>query len=515
AGRATRCAAALKAHVGYRMRGAPRARAVGGDERGLKLDWLAAKPGDGRIAAYRLLRDGAALGQTSRREWTLSVAPNRSYRFSVVAVDSHGRASAASNSVTIAVGHKPPSAPGGLQALPVSESAIGAQWQPSGVAAGRVVGYRVLRDGVVVRQVSATSDVVDNLAPSTDYGISVVAVDNLGYASAASPVVTARTDAPVPTNGHAQAYLLSTTDASFDDFRAHYRQIGVVYPTYYDCTSTLALSGHDDPLWTQWAQARRVLVLPRVNCQSTTRIHALLTDPTLRASWLDQLAAIGADDGYDGVSIDFETGAASDRDALSSFVEELAGRLHRAGKLLTIAVSPKARDSLTHPRSGIFDYPRLSQAADWVLVMAWGLHWSTSAPGAQDDATWARGVADYVATLPTRHRFVYGTNLYAMDWPGGGGTAHPGTAYEYGDIVPRLPALGATIALDPASDNLYATYTDVNGVGHDVWYPDATTTGRRIQMAASDGFGGVAFWRLGLEDQRLWDDPLIAPGASW
>ena len=26
---------------------------------------------------------------------------------------------------------------------------------------------------------------------------------------------------------------------------------------------------------------------------------------------------------------------------------------------------------------------------------------------------------------------------------------------------------------------------------------------------------GIGFWRLGEEDQRVWDDPQIAPGTAW
>src|SRR5262249_32694501 len=152
------------------------------------------------------------------------------------------------------------------------------------------------------------------------------------------------------------------------------------------------------------------------NCQGTTKVHRILTDPTLRQVWLDQLVALAAAHGYDGISLDFEAGPASDREAFSTFVETLAPRLHAAGRRLTGAAWAKTRDSLTPPRVGTFDYPRLAQAADWVFVMAWGLHWSTSAPGAQDDATWVQGVADYVASLGQPQRFVYGTNLYAMDW---------------------------------------------------------------------------------------------------
>ncbi len=511
----TRCGFTRRVHVAYRVPGAPRRLVATGDGQPLRLRWRPGPRGDGTLAGYRLLRSGATVGQTRRTSWTLPLAPGHTYRFAVVAVDTRGRTSRPSKAVTAGTLHTPPAPPQGVQAFAVSDSALGVQWTPSRSSSGRIAGYRVLRDGVVVRQVKGASYVLDNLASSSDYRISVIAVDSLGSASAPSAAVTARTQDPIPTSGHAQAYLLASTDQSFADFRAHYRQIGVVYPTYFDCTGAAALAGHDDPLVTRWAQARKVRVLPRINCQRTTVVHQILTDPTTRDSWLDQLTALAAANGYDGISIDFEAGPASDRAALSAFVATLAGRLHAAGRLLTIAVSAKTRDSLTHPRSGIFDYPQLAQAADWVVVMAWGLHWSTSAPGAQDDATWVRGVADYVATMPLKRKFVYATNLYAMDWPAGGGPAHEATAYQYGDIVPRLPALGATVQLDPLADNFHATYTDTGGVGHDVWYPDATTTARRIRLAADRGLGGVAFWRLGLEDRRVWDDPLLAPGASW
>ncbi|HXE45852.1 MAG TPA: glycosyl hydrolase family 18 protein [Conexibacter sp.] len=514
-GRGAQCPASRLLRVHYRAPGAPRHLVLAGDERQMRLSWQRGARGDGRLAGFRLLRGTTPVGQTRHTSWTLGAAPNRAYRFTVVAIDTRGHASRPSNAVTAIFGHVAPSAPQGVQALTVSDSAVGVQWSPSSAHAGRIAGYRVLRNGAVVGQVSGTSAVIGNLAPSSDYRFSVVAVDSLGYASAPSGAVTARTADPVPTGGHAQAYLLASTDQSFQDFQAHYRQIGVLYPTYFDCTADVTLGGRDDPLVTRWAQARKVLVLPRINCQETARVDRILTDPATRRQWLDGLTQLVADHGYDGLSIDFEAGPASDRDALSSFVADLAGRLHAAGKLLTIAVSPKTRDSLTHPRSGIFDYARLSQSADWVLVMVWGLHWSTSVPGAQDDASWAKGVADYVATLPLRQKFVYGTNLYAMDWPNGGGPSNAATAYQYGEIVPRLPQLGATTQLDPASDNYHATYTGADGAAHDVWYPDASTTGRRLQLAAADGFGGIALWRLGLEDQRLWNDPLLAPGAAW
>jgi spore germination protein YaaH len=514
-GRPSRCGAAKRMRVAYMIPGRPLDLSVSGGEAGLQVSWRRGARGDGKLGGYRLLRNGATIGQTSATSWTLPASALRSYRFAVAAVDTRGHASRPSNVITIVTGHRPPAPPVDVQALPVSASELGVQWTPTSVDAGHVVGYRVLRDGATTRQIAGTSYVLSNLFPSTDYHIAVVAIDNLGYASAPSRTVVARTQDPVPSSGHAQAFLLASTDESFADFRAHYRQIGLVYPTYYGCTPDASLEGADDPLVTRWAQARSVRVLPRVNCQRPTVIHQILTDAATRQQWIDRLVALAQDVGYDGVSIDFEAGPASDRAALTSFVAALAERLHADGKLLTIAVSPKVKDIPTHPRSGIFDYPALAPSADWLFVMCWGLHWSTSVPGAQDDATWVSQVAGYVGSLALHRKFVYGTNLYAIDWPSGGGPSHPGTAYQYEDLVPRLPSLGASIQLDSTTDSYHATYTDGGGAGHDVWYPDATTVGWRIRLAAQDGLGGVGFWRLGAEDQRLWEDALLAPGAGW
>jgi spore germination protein YaaH len=102
-----------------------------------------------------------------------------------------------------------------------------------------------------------------------------------------------------------------------------------------------------------------------------------------------------------------------------------------------------------------------------------------------------------------------------MDWPNGGGPSNTATAYEYQDAMAVLQQNHATVRLDPATDNYQALYTAPDGTPHEVWYPDAGTTSRRLAIAKNAGFGGVAFWRLGREDQRVWSDPRLAPGVTW
>jgi spore germination protein YaaH len=512
----TGCSAQKRLTLGSRGPSVPLHLAAGdGAGAAVRLSWSPSQRGDAPLVGYRIFRDGSTYGQSQLTWRDVPVASNRSYRFSVAAVDHQGRLSARSEAVTVRTGHHAPDVPAGVEAVAVDERTVGVTWQPSADPHAGVTAYRLLRDGRVVTQVRGSSAVVGNLAPGTAYRFQVQAVDGLGYVSDPSPAVVARTQDPDPTSGHAQAWLLASTGQSFADFRAHYREIGSVYPTYYDCDAAGALAGSDDPLVTRWAQARQVRVMPRVNCQRTPVVHAILTDPATRQRWLAAMLDLVDRYGYDGVALDLETGPAADRAAMTSFVAELADALHARGKRLTQAVSAKTWDNPTHSRGGVFDYAALAQHDDTVFVMAWGIHWATSAPGASDDLDWVTQVADYVATQPDPRKFVLGVHLYAMDWAAGGGPGHPAQALEYDDVIALIARLGATPVLDPASGAYHFSYVDGAGVGHAVWFGDATTVTQRLQVARSHGMGGVGFWRLGREDQRLWDDPLLAPGAGW
>ena len=515
-GRPLRCGAQLKRRISYRLPTRPRrlaaSRATGAT---VRLTWSASRPGDSPVVGYRIFRDGRVHGQTRSRKKRVPLSSNRRYTFRVAAVDRLGKLSARSNAVTVKTGHRAPPAPTALRATAVGEAEVSLSWQQKAPPRGRVAGYRLYRDGKVVGQVARRSSTIRNLAAATRYTFTVAAVDGLGYLSPQSKPVSATTAMPQPTAGHAHAFLLASTGQSFADFRAHYRQIGTVYPTYYDCTVDGSLVGADNPLITGWAKLRRVQVLPRFNCQSGAVLHRILNEPALRTFWLDRMTALVAQHSYDGVNIDFEAGYASDRAALTSFVAELAARLHAQGKKLSIDVSAKTTDVQNHPRSTFFDYLALSAHADHLVVMAWGIHWATSAPGAQDELGWWTQVADYVATMPRRERFVMGLQLYGMDWASGGGAAHPATAYEYADVQSLLARTGAVPGYDAAAGAMHFSYTDAAGAPHEVWYTDAATQATRLALARARGLGGVAFWRLGREHQLLWANPLLAPGAVW
>jgi spore germination protein len=306
-----------------------------------------------------------------------------------------------------------------------------------------------------------------------------------------------------------QAYLLSSAPDSLRDLQVHSRSIGVLYPTYFECDPASGrVVGADAPATTGYARARQIAVMPRFNCQRGATVHAILTEPALRATTLTRLVAIARDPSYQGLNIDFENDGAGDREALTAFVTALAARVHALHKRLAVVVDGVSEDN-ARVSTGFYDDRALAAVADTVFVLAWGAHWEGSAPGAIAPLSTAAATASYLASLPDASHFVLGAPMYGLDWPAGGGPAHPATAYQYANVVALAHAEHAHVRRDPASGELTFEYIDAAGVVHQVWYMDTTAVLALLRIASQHGLA-TGLWRLGEEDQTIWSSSQIA-----
>jgi spore germination protein YaaH len=456
---------------------------------------------------YRVWRGSALVGVARARSQLIRVTPRHTYTFTVRVEDLvTGRVSACGAVMRQTILYHPPGMPTGLAVSAVTWGSVHLAWAAAPRGDGRLVGYRVYRNGVVVRQTTHRQVTLGNLYSAKAYNFYVRAVDSNGVQGARSRYVFATTSLPPPTHGHAAAFVLASDGESFADLRRHYMQIGSIYPTYYNCTPTAGIMGADDQLVTSWASARRIAVEPRFNCQNVAAIQTILTNPAVQSHVIGQLVALTQTYGYTGINVDFESAPASERDAFSAFVGNLAGALHAQGKRLIVEVSAAYYNQLTG-RAGFYDYRALSAVSDRVVVMAWGKAWATSAPGGLDAQPWFGNVLGYVHTMPDPSKFRIGLTFYGIDWPAGGGAVNPGTPLEWQAVQQLIAAHGATPALDPTADDPHFSYTAA-GIVHDVWYSNAHTVGDRVALAKADGLG-VAFWRLGREDPTIWRNTQI------
>jgi spore germination protein YaaH len=305
-----------------------------------------------------------------------------------------------------------------------------------------------------------------------------------------------------------QAYLLSSAPDSLRDLRAHARSIGVLYPTYFDCAVPSGrVTGADVVEDTAYARAQAIAVMPRFSCQDGATVHAILSEPALRAATLERLTAIARNPSFQGLNLDLENDGASDRQALTAFVTALAARLHALHKTLSVVVVGVSQDD---PRksTGFYDDRALAALADTVFVLAWGAHWEGSAPGPIAPLGAAAETAAYLASLPNARRFVLGAPMYGLDWARDGGHAHPAEALQYSGIVALVHARHARVRSDPASHELTFGYSDAAGVPHTVWSMDADADAALLRIARAHGLA-AGLWRLGQEDQGLWSSAAL------
>jgi spore germination protein YaaH len=299
-----------------------------------------------------------------------------------------------------------------------------------------------------------------------------------------------------------QAFVLTSAPDSFADLQAHVEDVGVVYPTYFQCAvPSGAVRGGADAELDAYAAAHGLLELPRFSCQEGATVHRILTEPGLRAHTLARLAALAAGSAYAGLNLDLENDGADDRDALNSFVAALAARLHAERRRLAVDVVGVERED-AHRASYLYDDRALAAAADTVFVMAWGIHWERSGPGPLAPLSYVRAVARRLAGLPHARRYVLGVPLYGLDWAGRGGCAPPATALQYSGVLALAQSVGAMPLRDSASGEMTFAYARA-GVAHRVWYLDARAVAQRVALAQRYGLA-AGLWRLGEEDQEVW-----------
>jgi spore germination protein len=110
--------------------------------------------------------------------------------------------------------------------------------------------------------------------------------------------------------------------------------------------------------------------------------------------------------------------------------------------------------------------------------------------------------------MPNRSKFVLGMPLYGIDWADGGGPSNPGTPLQYKEIMALASEFGITPEWEATAQSPHFAYTDGEGAHHEVWYVDQQSLGARATLASSLGLG-VGLWRLGSEDQSIWELPQL------
>ncbi|SKA86377.1 Spore germination protein YaaH [Clostridium sp. USBA 49] len=205
--------------------------------------------------------------------------------------------------------------------------------------------------------------------------------------------------------------------------------------------------------------------------------------------------------GYNGVNIDFESLYYYNRSHFTLFMKELYSALKPLGYKVTVALPAKTYDNLKNSWTGAYDYAQIAKYADQIVLMTYDEHWSGGSPGPIASIGWVQKVIDYSLTVIPKEKILLGLAAYSYDWPSNDDLAKAyGISYTY-NIAKKY---GASIQWDNTSKSPYFTYKDSSSLGHTVWFENAQSINYKLDIVNNKDLLGIAFWRLGLEDEDYW-----------
>jgi spore germination protein len=186
---------------------------------------------------------------------------------------------------------------------------------------------------------------------------------------------------------------------------------------------------YEDPAIVAFLKSNGILVIPTVanvvdGMWDGALVGRIIRDPQLTRTNVDALVSLAVSKGYDGIDLDYEDLAASDRIAFTAFVTSLAQGLHAQGKLLTVNVYAKTSEPGTWEGPRAQDWQAIGAVADQVRIMAYEYHWSGSGPGPIAPIDWVRDVLAFARSTIPAGRIVHGVPLYGYDWGKGPGVDH-------------------------------------------------------------------------------------------
>ncbi|MBW7477848.1 starch-binding protein, partial [Paenibacillus oenotherae] len=159
------------------------------------LTWTPSTDDKG-IVKYEVYRDGVLIGETTTTSYTdTTVTANKTYVYTIKAVDTIGQKSAFSAPVSVIIGggtqDQLPTAPTNVQGTAAGTTTVNLTWSPSTDDKG-VVSYEIYRDGALKGTSTGTSYADTTVANDNTYSYTVKAVDTIGQKSASSAPATVK-----------------------------------------------------------------------------------------------------------------------------------------------------------------------------------------------------------------------------------------------------------------------------------------------------------------------------------
>jgi len=286
--------------------------------------------------------------------------------------------------------------------------------------------------------------------------------------------------------------------------------LDVISPTWFQLANAEGdLINRASAKYVEWAHKRgyQVWALFSNTFNDVKMTGDFLNNTDSRDNAIRQLLSYAALYDLDGINIDFENINIEDKDALTQFVRELTPLLKEQGLVVSMDIGvPDGSENY----SLCYDREAIGQIVDYVMVMTYDQHWSTSPKaGSVAQLKWVE--SKLVRTLESipREKLLLGLPFYTRLWKeetdsnGAIKVTHvEAPSMEKARAI--IEENDAQVVWDDESGQFYAEF-EKDGAKYKIWIESAESINLKSSLAQKYNLAGVAAWKRGDETPDIWE----------
>ena len=294
---------------------------------------------------------------------------------------------------------------------------------------------------------------------------------------------------------------------------ANVKNVNTISPTWFSIASndgtldSLALADYVDT-----AHSNHMEVWPLVdNFSENIDFTTVMNSTSARNKIENQLIAAAIEYSFDGINVDFENISEDAADGYIQFMRELSVMCRKNGIVLSVDV-PVPMDFTAH-----YNRKDLGEVCDYVMIMGYDEHYAGSeeAGSVASLSFEEEGIQNTLQEVAAE-KVVSGIPFYTRLWctttNEDGTTTVTSEAMGMNQAQQTLENNQVEASWDETTGQNYAQFDGENGELYQIWLEDTESLTKKLELIKNYDLGGVAEWKLGLEDDSVWD--LIAKYVS-
>jgi len=230
--------------------------------------------------------------------------------------------------------------------------------------------------------------------------------------------------------------------------------------------------------------------------------HNVLRSTLKREKAIDQIVAYADIYKLDGINVDFESVAKEDGPNFVQFIKELAPRLRQRGIILSVDCYVPSAWTAHYNRKEI------SKVVDYIMVMAYDEHWSTSKESGSVASIGfvERAIVNTLKEVP-KEKILLGLPYYTRLWieeEKDGNVQVSSEALSMNSAYNNLKENKADIKWNSEVGQYYGEY-EKDEVVYKIWLEDEKSIEEKVKLMDKYELAGVSGWKKGLEKDVIWN----------